>query len=481
MTFSLESADLHFEKPVIPAYHKQADFAAFLVNEYFTKPSKQIEKARYDDTNGLLPLMSFDCLLPSGDIERIVGHICEETHLIDERHVQHRKPFHILEKPLLIPAILAALLHRILFEEVGVTISSRTFDLWASTALGFPARTSRLWLDASAQVEEALESSSVKQLLSKRSACDTGIHAIKKQASPKGVLFSLWRNACSMLCASLVRPLFSTETCQEHFSQAINRSIGFRRELASKMSSALHGKGAACFSLYAAGEPELCSCVVFHSFFRQLEALFHGVIDSKLKMNISAHISCAVFVGCLNTFSYYRYSASKAESMYKLLDIVAEVTDGKSVAYRFDLKSIEVPQMSRYVQRATVLSSDEVFSGILYRRARKETSASSACTLPRFTEMNYNAISITDIYPFCMETGTGAESDEMGECSDHTDLEVHPEPEDEGNFVEMTTIFLDAAGDDRCLQYILSAEEVAVKKQLQERLYGGSQGRKKLK
>ncbi|CAG9577173.1 conserved hypothetical protein [Leishmania major strain Friedlin] len=472
MALSPESADLNIEKPVILAYHRQADFAAFLVNEYFIKPSKQLEEARQDDTNGLLPLVSLDCLLQSGDIDKIVGHICEVTHLIDERHVQQRKPFRILEKPLLIPAMLAALLHRILFEKVGVFISSTTFDLWASTALGFPARTSRLWLDACAKVEEALENSSVKQLLCKRSASDTGIHAIKKQADSKGALFSLWCSACSMLCASLATPLLSIEACQEHFSQAVERSISFRKDIESKGSSTLYGKSAPGFNLHAAGEPELCSCLVFHSFFRQLEMLFHRAIDSKVKMNVSAHISFAVFVGCLNVFTYYRYSASKAESMYRLLDTVAQVADGKSLTHQFDLKSVEVRHLSRYVQRASVLSSDDVFSEISHRRARKESWASPASVLPRFAEMNYSTICMTRIYPFSMVAATGPELDDMGGCSDSTDVGVHPECEDDENFVEMTTIFLDESGDERCTQYILSAEEAAVKRQVQEKLYG---------
>lgn len=478
MALSPESADVNIEEPVILAYHKQADFAAFLVNEYFTKPSKQLEEARKDDTNGLLPLVSLDCLLQIGDIDKIVGHICEETHLIDERHVQQRKPFRILEKPLLIPAMLAALLHRILFEKAGVFISSTTFDLWASTALGFPARTSRLWLDACAKVEEALETSSVKELLSKRSASDTGIHAIKKQAGSKGALFSLWCNACSLLCASLASPLLPMETFQEHFSQAVERSISFRKDIESKTSSALYGKGAPGFNLHAAGEPELCSCLVFHSFFRQLEMLFHRTIDSKAKMNVSAHISFAVFVGCLNAFTYYRYSANRAESMYRLLDTVAKVADGKSLTYRFDLKGVGVRHLSRYVQRASVLSSDEVFSGISHRRARKELWASPAPILPCFAEMNYSTISMTGIYPFSMVAAADPELDDMGGCSDSTDVGVHPECDDYENFVEMTTIFLDESGDHRCTQYILSAEEAAVKRQIQEKLYGGKQGQK---
>ncbi|CAC9502383.1 conserved hypothetical protein [Leishmania infantum JPCM5] len=478
MALSPESPHLNIEEPAILAYHKQADFAAFLVNEYFIKPSKQLEEARQDDTNGLLPLVSLDCLLPSGDIDKIVGHICEETHLIEERHIQQRKPFRILEKPLLIPAMLAALLHRILFEKAGVFISSTTFDLWASTALGFPARTSRLWLDACAKVEEALEESSVKQLLRKRSASDTGIHAIKRQADSKGALFSLWCSACSMLCASLTSPLLSMETCQEHFTQAVGRSISFRKDIESKTSSVMYGRGAPGFNIHAAGEPELCSCLVFHSFFRQLETLFHRAIDSKVKMNVSAHISFAVFVGCLNAFTYYRYSANKAGSMCRLLDTVAHVADGKSLTHQFDLKSVEVRQLSRYVQRASVLSSDEVFSGISHRRARKESWASSASILPRFSEMNYSTIRMTEIYPFSMVAAMGPELDDMGGCSVSTDVRVHPEDEDDENFVEMTTIYLDESGDERCTQYILSAEEAASKRQVQEKLYGGKQGQK---
>ncbi|KAG5498229.1 hypothetical protein JIQ42_03033 [Leishmania sp. Namibia] len=476
MAYSPGNGDLHMEDHTTPPYHKQADFAAFLVNEYFTKPSKQMVKARNEDTNGLLPLVFFDSLLPGGDIERTVGHICEETRLIDERHVQHRKPFYVLEKPLIIPALLAALLHRILFEKAGITISSTTFDLWASTALGFPARISRLWLDACSQVEEALEKCSVRQLLSKRSASDTGIHAIKTQADPKGVLLSVWCNACLMLCTLLASPPFPMQTCHEHFGQVIERAVNFRKEIASKTSSALFGEKAIGVNLHAAGEPEMCSCLVFHSFFRQLETIFHHAIDSKAKMNASAQILCSVFLACLNAFTYYRYIPSKAESMYKLLDTVAQVTDGRSLAYRFDLKSVEVPQLSRYVQRAAVLSSDEVFGGISYRE-REETWSSPGGTLPSFSEMNYSAISIGDIYPFFRATPASPDEDKIDEWSDSTVLQVHPESEVDESFVETTTIFLDSSEDAKCLPYILSAEEAAAKRQVHERLYGGKRRR----
>ncbi|KAG5474311.1 hypothetical protein LSCM1_03091 [Leishmania martiniquensis] len=476
MAFFSTGDDLHIEDRVVPEYHKQADFAAFLVNEYFTKPSKHLVEARYDDTNGLLPLVLFDSLLPGGDIERTVGHICEETRLIDERHVQQRKPFHILEKPLLIPALLAALLHRILFEKAGVIISSTTFDLWASTALGFPARISRLWLDACSKVEEALGKSSVRQLLSKRSACDTGIHAIKMQADSKGVLLSVWCNVCSILCTSLAGHSLAIDTYQEHYDRAIECAVSFRQEIASKTSSDLHGTKAAGFNLHAAGEPELCSCLVFHSFFRQLETIFHDAVNSKVKMNESANVMCCAFLACLNAFTYYRYTASKAESIYKLLDTVAEVTDGRCLDYRFDLKGVEVPQLPRYVQRASVLSSDEIFNRISYR-AQKERCPSLGCMLPPFFEMNYSAISMRDIFPFCSVASESPVKDKMGEWCAFTPPDLHLESEDDDSFVEMTTIFLDASGDEKCLPYILSAEEATVKREVQERLFGGKRRR----
>ncbi|KAG5500403.1 hypothetical protein JKF63_03495 [Porcisia hertigi] len=479
--FSPESTDLDTPHLVISAYHNQADFAAFLITEYFIKPSKQIEDVREDDTHGLLPLVSLDALLPNCDIEKVAGRICDETHLINERHVQRRKPYHILEKPLIIPAILAALLHRILFEKAGIIISSTTFDLWASKALGFPARTSRLWMNACAHVEEALKTSSVKELLSKHNAYESGVHAIKRQASSKGLLFPLWSNACSTLCASLGVPLLSTETYRMHFDQAIECAISFRKEIASKTSSSLREKGASGFNLHAAGEPELCSCVVFHSFFRKLEILFCGVINSKVKINVSAQVSCAVFVGCLNAFTYYRYSASKAETVYKLLDTVAQVTDGRCLAYRFDLKSVGVPDLPGYLQRAAVLSSDEVFSGILQRGVRKVPRISSACTLPRFADMNCSAINMAETYSFCSLTAARPQSNELCGCSESVWLDGHPdseEEEEEQSFLETTTIILDAVGDEKCSQYLLSPEEAAAKRQVHEKLYGGKRERR---
>ncbi|GET89996.1 hypothetical protein, conserved [Leishmania tarentolae] len=478
MTLSPRSGDWHIEEPVTLPFHMQADFAAFLVTEYFMKPCKQLNM-RQDDTNGLLPLVSLDGLLPSGDIDKIVGRICEQTHLIDDKHVQQRKPFRILEKPLIIPAMLAVLLHRIVFEEAGVFISSLTFDLWASTALGFPARTSRLWLDACAKVEEALEKSSVKQLLSKRSASDTGTHAIEKQADSKGVLFSLWCNACAGLCSSLATPSLSLETCQEHFGHAIEHSISLRKEIESKTTNALHAEGASRFNIHAAGESELCSCLVFHSFFRQLEMLFLRAIDSKAKMNVSAHILCAVFVGCLNSFSYYRYSAQKAESVYRLLDTVAQVADGKNLTHQFNLKSVEGRHLPKYLQRAYVLSSDEIFSMISHCRARNESWAPTAPASPCFAEMNFSTISMSDIYPFSVVTAAGSEVEDMGECSSSTNGGMDPECEEDENFAEMTTILLGEGGDERCTQYILSAEEAAAKRQVQQKLYGEKQYEKK--
>ncbi|KAK7200996.1 hypothetical protein NESM_000159000 [Novymonas esmeraldas] len=472
MAFSGEAADLPPVEALRPAFHKQADFAAFLVTEYFTKPSKQLEQTRHDDTNGLLPLVSFDSLLPGGDIEQAVGLLCDETHLIDDRHVQVRRPFRVLEKPLLVPAVLAALLHRVLLEKAGVFLSSTTFDLWASTALGFPARVSRLWLDACARVDDAMQRSSLNRFPYRQSAAHTGIHAIKTQASPRGVLFRLWSNACSALSSALGSAFVSAEWCHEHFSQAIERAIRFRREIASSKGTAHRDGRAWGVNLHAAGEPELCSCVVFHAFFRQLGMLFQDAVTSKGMLDSSAQLTSALFVGCLNAFTYYRYSSAKAECLYKLLDTVADVTDGKRLACQFDLKSVTAPQASSYLDRATVLSCDEVFGEILHRRPRKEPRMVVTGALPPFAEMNSSAISIDNIFPFSGVAAPDGQAEGAGGDGDTGFTEVLSDSEEDANYAELTTVILDTSGDDVCAPYLLSSEEAAVKRQVQERLYG---------
>lgn len=454
------------------ALQSQAEFAAFLIAEFFSKPSKVILAAAPDDTDGLLPRISFECLLPRGDLEQAAAFLCDETRLLEERCVQRRRPFHLPEKPLLIPAVLAALLHRILCEKAGIFVSSTTFDAWASAALGFPARTSRLWLDACDRVDVALARSSAKDLVPHRSTAATGAHAIQMQAADDGLLMTLWTNACAKLCASLEAAVIAPQEVRAAFVRTIERALATRRRIASMDQAALESVQGNRVNLHATGEPELCSCVVFQSFFCELERFFRPAVQDAAAMDASAQVTFALFVGCLNVFTYHRYSVDKVVALYDALDAVATLVRGKRPGLHFNLRAGDEGSPTRRALTATLLSCDDVFGAVQYRHARKEGSARAMALETPFAELNSSYIQWCSIYPLSARGPSGVT---LGNGSGNGEASTSRHVisvDDEESYIVLTLIHLGPEDDGLCAAYLLSPEEAASKRKVLNHLHG---------
>ncbi|KPA85467.1 hypothetical protein ABB37_01760 [Leptomonas pyrrhocoris] len=458
------------EGRTVPLWKKQGEFVRFLVNTYYVEPNKLIEEEKGVSHRNELSGLPFHDFPFGDDVAKVLGRIAEEAVILDQKHVQEKLPFCILEKPLAVPAMIGVLLQCFFFEEYGVFISSTTFDIWASKALGFEIHLSRVWLDAECHVHRALLCSSAKRLVNQRSARETGIHAMNLQSRSGGPLHRMWNYTYGLLCAELSVTPLQREDSDELFLQAMKGSIILRQNLEAALRSQNFDKASPTGILYSTAEPELCACATYHVCFRTFESVFNKQTNTREKRLCSANVMQYFFHGCLNAFTFNRYDQKKIPSSFETLDSVAVLADGKRMTTRRNLKATGMSALPTYLQRVQLLSYDHI-SGEVVSSTNCNTFKPSINDSNKFSEMDSTAIDVNAMYSFCSNEHTeeGKKPD-----SDDTALKQSSPQEarsDRENYSRFTTFFLERTDDD-CAKYILSEEERNAKKLIYSQLYG---------
>ncbi|KPI89125.1 hypothetical protein ABL78_1769 [Leptomonas seymouri] len=457
------------ERRTSSLWKKQEEFVRFLVNAYYVEPSKIMEKEKRSTRSGAFSDLLCRDFSFGDDIAQIIGRIAEEVALLGQKHVQDKPPFSILEKPLLVPAMIGSLLQFFFIEMYGVFISSTTFDSWASRALGFEIRLSRVWLEAEYRVYRALLNSNAKRLVTQRSARETGVHAIHLQSQNGGSLHLLWNITYRLLCTKFSVEHLRLVDVDKLFLQAIENSITLRKNLEEELKSPSSSISSVVSTFYAVAEPELCSCIAYHSCFRAFESIFKKETNTRDKKMFSADIMQAFFHECLNAFTFNRYDDKKLTSVFETLDAVALLADGKHIVTRQNLAAAGAPTLPTYLQRAQLLSCD-----LISREIASSTKGiilkSSIIESTKFTEMDTTAIDINAVYSFgsveLLEHESKTERD--GKALIHNS--VLNGCDDQENYSKFTTLLIEGEGDD-CAKYILSEKERTAKKQIYQKMY----------
>lgn len=448
-----------------PTTKRQGKFVSFLVNAYYIEPSRRIkeERGNTSDNNSFSHLTFRDSFF-SADVAEVVGRVAEEALLLDQIHVQEKPPFRLIERPLLVPAMLGSLLRRLLLCESGIFVSTTTLDNWLSLALGTRICLARHWLDADYRIQRALRTSRAGRLVEERGACETDVRAIRLQTKRGGVLYSLWDDTYQVLCAQLGDNPPSPQVAQSLISNAAEASVVLCRKVDAVLGRREPPVNDSSFTLYAAAECEICSCVTFHCFFREIETEFRQLVNSRGKRETCAAVMRNCFVGSLNAFTMNRYDVKKAAAVFSALDAIAWIADGKCLAKSHDLRTVGVHVQPGYVERAVILGCDPVY-GIIKETAERAASKSLLIEKAHFSGMDTSAISLSAMYsysrPQLAASGERVHTDDAAPPNS-TAGQAGDDWTGYYNFVELT---LDDAESDLAT-YILSAEQQAVKRRI---------------
>lgn len=381
---------------------KQAEFVRFLVNAYYIKPNILVDEAKrlaHPDASSRIAFRDFTF---NDETALAVGRIAEAAKLLDDKHVQEKPPFSVVEKPLLIPAMIGALVKSFFFEEYGVFISSTTFEVLASRSCGFAMHLSRVWLDAEYRVQQALLRSTVSRFASTRTACETGLYTIKLQSRKTAPLHSLWGETYRLLCNKLHANSLEHEAAETLFSQAIKSALDLRKKVDACLRESSSLALPAINVLYSVAEPELCACVAYHACYCKLEKTFKKVINSGEKKRISAAMMQVFFHGCLNSFTFNRYDSEKAQQLFETLDAVAALAVNKRAAPQQNLMDFIPEVQPTYLQRTQPICCDSI-SGEVVPLLTSTKLRTSVYGVFRLMELDTSTIKMGAMYPFASE------------------------------------------------------------------------------
>lgn len=449
---------------------RQGEFVQFLSNAYFLNPSKAQDTENESEHSGALSSIAYPKITFSDDVASIAGRIAEEAVLLDQKHVQDTQPFALLEKPLLIPAMIGALLQRYLFEDYGLFVSSLTFESWASKALKMKIRLSRVWINADFRVQQLLQKASAKRLVSERNACETGVHAIKLQFRSGGPLQKLWNETAKLMGIKLKEKPFDQQKLDESFAASAQRAKDLRRAIDKLLKSKMCLRGGVASALYAAAEPELCACIVYYALSQELSALFKSTTQSKEDLAVSSQLMQYFFVGSLNVMTFNRYDTSSIESVIGTLDAVDFVASGEALAAPRKMQDVKLQEHTCYLDRVNLCSCDYV-DGVLLSSSNKLHAASLPRTVPLFAQLDTTSLIYKSMFSFA---GTKKDTSNFyllheRENGCATDLNVE-NCEDWDNFSEPVEIALDV-DDSLCSTFILSDDERKAKTLIYEKMY----------
>jgi hypothetical protein len=451
-------------------WRKQGDFVAFLVDTYYVEPSRIIEEERLSGLSGVFSCLPYRRFSFGNDVAKIIGRIAEEALLLNQKHVQDKPPFSILEKPLAVPAMIGSLLQHYFFEEHGIFVSSITFDSWASRALGFEIRLTRAWLSAEFHVQQALLNTSAKRLVTARGALDAGTHAIALLSRKGAPLHSLWIDACSLLSTKCNTRRCRPETKEAYFEEAMKEALALREIVDKALKCANPLDYAACHILYSTAEPELCACVTYYACFRRFELLFGDTVTSRDEKAASASLMKDFFHGCINCFTFNRYNHKKATSLFGTLDAVGVLAEKRHLTSQQSLKLVSTPSPPTYLQRTQPLSCDHISGSIISSFLQKVCQPVSHHSVT-FSEMDTSAMNVRTMYSFVLG--------EHNNCNGNDDHETTAQ---ENGFMSLRnadwvdySLFTDVklkTSDADCGRYVLNETERNAKTLVYAKLHG---------